>query len=501
LTVVVVSLLATYVAVHVPSHLVDTRGLNTEKRLKAENDLRTTLVQALGGTILLVGLYFTARNVGITREGQITDRFTKAIDQLGQHGQEKLDVRLGGIYALERIAKDSETDHGPIMEVLTAFLREHAQWKPGAADSAVAETGTALSDTVGPCRLRTDFQAIVTVLGRRPRQRRRQEKGGLNLSNVDLRGADLSGAHLEGAQLRGAHLVKARLYDAHMDNADLRGAYLSGTNLTGAYGAHGPDLMRVNLSDAHLNGAKLCGAELWKARLYRAHLEEADLSGANLERADLSGAHLVKADLRDADLEGAYLGGANLKEADLRDANLEGAYLGGACLDGADFSGVNLTSAKGLTRVQVASAITDANTTWPVFTGDVPEAVHGEEHATQAKRQSQFVATMRGWWSEQRVSIRRAAVRRLSQWLLSKGGEIFYILSNDDETFAVRVQLTAAQSDEWRESFVHGDGKAPDIIPTLESLTISGELKGALVREYRNSGLRPGGSPDGWEEP
>jgi hypothetical protein len=118
-------------AVYLPPHLLDTTGITTpENRLKAENDLRTTLVQALGGTILLVGLYFTARNVGLTREGQITERFTKAITQLGD---KNLDVRLGGIYALERIARESAKDYGPIMEVLTAFLREHARSQPDAA--------------------------------------------------------------------------------------------------------------------------------------------------------------------------------------------------------------------------------------------------------------------------------------------------------------------------------------------------------------------------------
>ena len=35
-------------------------------------------------------------------------------------GDDNMAIRLGGIYALERIAKDSEKDHGPIMEVLTA---------------------------------------------------------------------------------------------------------------------------------------------------------------------------------------------------------------------------------------------------------------------------------------------------------------------------------------------------------------------------------------------
>jgi hypothetical protein len=95
---------------------------------KLENDARTALLQAVGGLALLIGLYFTARTWRTTQEGQITDRFTKAIDQLGKTGPENMAFRLGGIYALERIAKDSERNHWPIMEVLTAYVREKAPW-------------------------------------------------------------------------------------------------------------------------------------------------------------------------------------------------------------------------------------------------------------------------------------------------------------------------------------------------------------------------------------
>src|SRR5262249_24358869 len=59
-----------------------------------------------------------------TRRAQLTERFTKAIDQLGQMADDKLDIRLGGIYALEQIAKESKELHRPVMEILTAFLRE-----------------------------------------------------------------------------------------------------------------------------------------------------------------------------------------------------------------------------------------------------------------------------------------------------------------------------------------------------------------------------------------
>src|SRR5215217_4048449 len=98
----------------------------------------------LTGAAGFIGLAFTWRNLRQTREstqrtlelteqGQITERFTHAIDQLGAdnaEGGKNLELRLGGIYALERIARVSEEHHLPIMEVLTAYVREHAPKKP-----------------------------------------------------------------------------------------------------------------------------------------------------------------------------------------------------------------------------------------------------------------------------------------------------------------------------------------------------------------------------------
>ena len=60
----------------------------------------------------------------VAQEGQITERFTRAIEQLGS---EKMAIRLGGIYALERIANDSDKDYWPIIETLTAYVRERAR--------------------------------------------------------------------------------------------------------------------------------------------------------------------------------------------------------------------------------------------------------------------------------------------------------------------------------------------------------------------------------------
>src|SRR6266511_4508891 len=110
------------------------RTLAAAERAKATNDVRATLLQGVGGVVILLGAYYTYRQLQTGREqlqiaqqGQVTERFTRAIDQLG-HAE--LDVRLGGIYALERIASDSPDDRTTIAEVLTAFVRGHAPWPP-----------------------------------------------------------------------------------------------------------------------------------------------------------------------------------------------------------------------------------------------------------------------------------------------------------------------------------------------------------------------------------
>ena len=113
--------------------------LSPQDRIKAINDLRGVFLQLLAGLGLVLTIYITARTFLLNRQGQVNDRFTKPIEQLGQTGPKKLDVRLGGIYALEQIARDSRELHWPVVEILCAFLRQHAQ--PSAAIGEGEETG------------------------------------------------------------------------------------------------------------------------------------------------------------------------------------------------------------------------------------------------------------------------------------------------------------------------------------------------------------------------
>jgi hypothetical protein len=163
-----------------------------------------------------VGLAYTARTYRLSREGHLTDRYTKAVEQLGS---DKIEVRLGGIYALERLMRDSPTDQPTIVEVLAAYIRQHAP--PASLDEAKPADSPTL-----PSSPDADVQAALTVL------RRRTAVAAEN--PIDLTGTHLAGAQLGEADLTDAKLRAADLTGAYLPVANLAGAQLSGANLAGA---------------------------------------------------------------------------------------------------------------------------------------------------------------------------------------------------------------------------------------------------------------------------
>ncbi len=316
-------------------------------------------ISGAGTLATIVGGVFVFWNVRLTASRLITERFSKAVEQLGS---DKIEVRLGGIYALERIAQDSRRDHWTIMEVLTAFVRDKSPLeapKPSVPKTFVAAALEVPASGVKFTPVTKDVQAALTVIGRRRYKYDSEGKRldlsrsnlsgsylrGANLSEADLRGANLRGANLRGAKFKGVNLYRANLRGANLYRANLREAFLEGAFLSGVF-----------LSDAYLTLANLIKADLRKANLTLANLINANLSGANLTNANLTFANLSGANLTGANLEGANLEGANFYRANLSEADLRATKLDGAVLKGAKFKGVNLFGAKGMTDEQLSHA-------------------------------------------------------------------------------------------------------------------------------------------------
>jgi uncharacterized protein YjbI with pentapeptide repeats len=261
--------------------------LNPSDRVMDENAIRTTLVQVLGGVFLLTAAFFSWRTIQLGREGQLTDRYTKAVEQLGAATPA---VRTGGVFALERLAKNSPNDRGTIAEVLACFARDTSQGEDAALHSA-------------------SVQAALVVLGRR---------------------------HSYGAA---AACTELNLHRVKADHSYLANLSLAGSDLSGA------DLSEADLSGSDLSTVNLTGATLERAKLANARLSGAVLAGANLRHADLTSADLSTANLTDAKLDFAKLISANLSNVDLSATKLPGANVSGSNLTGAIISGTTIWQA------------------------------------------------------------------------------------------------------------------------------------------------------------
>lgn len=309
---------------------------------------------------LQVAQNFNQQQLRITQEGQITDRFFKAIEQLGARRSDdepNIEARLGGIYALERIAQDSCfgdssspdwcRDHWPTMEFLMSYVR----------DNATSESSPIVESGERP-RPRTDIQSILSVIGRRntfQRQFDSERKNKIELPQAFLQGANLRNTFLQGAELQKADLQQAELVNAQLRWAVFWKAKLMRTDFTGA------GLQIANLEETNLRGALFIEAEMHDADLCRAEMQESILYEAKMQRATL-----WHANLEGAELQGADLSHAQLQWASFHRTNLKGARLHGANLRDTRLEGVDLSDVVGLSQWQLDDgAILDEKTRLP----------------------------------------------------------------------------------------------------------------------------------------
>lgn len=222
-------------------------------------------------------------------ERRITELYTKAIEQLGHAGAA---VRLGGLYALERLGQNNKSQRETILNVICAYLRM-PYVRPGDRPNLTAsiEERALYEERLQQHQVRQAAQRIIHRHCLASQAPKAFWTNWWNVETLDLTGADLAGADLRNADLKRAEFT----------HADLTGANLAESDLT-----------TVDLREANLTNACLFGAVLVAADLTGADLTKADLSSAQLKNAIFTNANLTEADLSDADLSGVNLTEARL---------------------------------------------------------------------------------------------------------------------------------------------------------------------------------------------
>ena len=235
------------------------------------------------------------RQAATAQRGLLNERYQQGAEMLGSKA---LSVRLGGIYALARLAREDPGDyHTQIMRLLCSFVRHPAGDPVEASMPEEGSTPTAelnrgwdeAGDEEGvdrPLRVREDVQAVMTAVGERSKAQIEIEKE--KEYRLDLIGADLKFVRLFDAVLGNVDLLKADLTNAVLIGAKLKSAKLTGAKLTGA-NLEDADLKSTRLIDVNLGSVQLTGANLKSARLIDVNLEDALLIHTNLSGADLEG--------------------------------------------------------------------------------------------------------------------------------------------------------------------------------------------------------------------
>ena len=274
-----------------PSLAVSGDGLSTDKRLQRESDARTAGLQALAGLVVAIGGSFTAFSVLSNREGQLDERFARALELLVS---EDPYVAKGAVYSLERIAVQSGFDRPAAIDVLAGFIKSRAP-----EDS--------VRDSPDPPSASQEALDALNVLGRLKGMSRSPSP---DLENTYWKKSPLGSKDMSGMLLARSQFQMANLNRANLSKADLTEAKLSNASLFEV------DFREAKLREADLNGAVLLGARFENATLIAADLSQAMLGAAN----DFSGANLLEASLRDAliydvDFSDAYLNGVDARGA------------------------------------------------------------------------------------------------------------------------------------------------------------------------------------------
>ena len=170
------------------------------------------------------------RDLALAHDEQATARFVSAVQLLAKEADPV--AVIGGIYALERVARDSPWDRGAIIETLAALVRK--RW-PDRNDEALSE-----ESYVDPP---AEVQAAITVLGRLPVDGRGDIR--IDLRNCWLYKVALTG-NFRDALFDGSTLNLANIDGGVFDNASFRNCWMDHVDLARAQSALNADLTDVS---------------------------------------------------------------------------------------------------------------------------------------------------------------------------------------------------------------------------------------------------------------
>lgn len=235
-------------------------------------------------------------------ERRITEIYSKAVEQIGSANAA---VRIGGLYALERVAQDHPIHRRTVTSVICAYLR--MPFEP--PDSRLSTEKLSADEELRHRERLQEGQVRLTaqrILHRHLQPRLEDIYWGVTdidltyayLRSVNFREANLSSASFARANIQWAEFIGANLSGAEFELANMQNIDLSGSDLRKATfilsNASSAKLVGADLSDTRIFDSRFGDSDFSEAKLIRTKFPDVSLMGANLSTAHLAGADLAK---------------------------------------------------------------------------------------------------------------------------------------------------------------------------------------------------------------
>lgn len=209
-----------------------------------------------------------SKKADIAERVQITDRFSRAIEQLNN---DNMYMRIGAVHALERIGYDSEKDVLAVLRLLASFVRGQSPVKGESVDTIQPDAKDGL-DAIG--RLTSHHKEFLK---------------GYGAFRLDLSASNLTPFPLliEG-YFRNFDFSNSNITNGVFAKHNFSGAFFSGANLTGTF------FLECNFRHASFMQAILDYAEFNNADMSETVLHMATCNNTNFSTAKNMTAEMLK---------------------------------------------------------------------------------------------------------------------------------------------------------------------------------------------------------------
>jgi len=322
-----------------------------EKRFEIENESRKTLIQILGGVAFFSTFYFSYQTYNLSYEQQITNRYTETIKLLSNENRE---VRIGALYGLERLFKDSKKDQISILQIINAYIRNRTIsisdmvvinyldlfFKKPEVDDYSCPFHNLPKNIAQYNRdsilYSLDIQVAINILGHSNNGLIR-----LDFSKLDLRGINFSNLNLSNSDFKNSILSHSDFRNSIIDSCDFDYAYCNSSTF----------------SSSKIRKTTFSSAMLADANFYQADLSNSEINGC-CKNCQFGEAILKEVKFENGvDLRRALFWDANLSNVSTEFVDMDSVVLDRTILKGADLRGV-----KNLSTIELKKAIIDDKT-------------------------------------------------------------------------------------------------------------------------------------------